>query len=212
MPVSEIVNQPGVAIASAILAAQIELTGKRLGKSATNPHFKSKYADLPSVIDAVIPVLNKHGLAVVQLPVVPPFEGYLAISTMILHAASGETLSGNFVIPLEKLNAQGVGSAFTYGCRYSLRAILNLKIDGEDDDGEGSVDQEKRAEDEKKPAGIQTPKTGAARPAPAWLKGKTTTKAPAAQTAPAPKRQKTGVFPAVDTGESEEGGEDNGQE
>jgi hypothetical protein len=197
---------PGVALATALLAAQVELSKVTVTKDATNPHYKSSYADLPSVIDAVIPVLNKHGIVVVQMPVAPQFENTLALSTTLIHAATGESLTGVFVVPLEKANAQGIGSAMTYACRYSLRGILNVKIAGEDDDGEGSVDQGKREETERKPRGVQSPT--APRPAPAWMKGK----GQKAATVEAPKRGKAGIFPKVSQTEEPEGEGEAGSE
>jgi hypothetical protein len=140
-------------LAVALLAAQREIS--MTFKDSTNPHFKNTYASLGTVIEAIKPALNKQGIVFLQMPVAPPFENCLALETILLHE-SGATISGTCVIPLEKLNAQGIGSAITYARRYALAAILGLRV--EDDDGEAAVDQDKRAIAEPpKKAVIQAP-------------------------------------------------------
>jgi hypothetical protein len=126
-------------LAAALLAAQREISVAV--KDSTNPHFKNAYASLGTVIEAVKPALNKQGIVFLQMPVAPPFENCLALETILLHE-SGATISGTCVIPLEKLNAQGIGSAITYARRYALASVLGLKV--LDDDGEAAVDKEAR--------------------------------------------------------------------
>jgi hypothetical protein len=76
-------------IATALAAAQINM-GKAL-KQASNPHFRSKYADLGSVMDACLPALNAHGIAVIQ----PTGEDEIGrfVETRLIHGESGEQLS-----------------------------------------------------------------------------------------------------------------------
>ena len=115
-------------LATALVAAQAELDHAH--KNAVNPHFKNKYADLTEVLDTVLPVLNKHGLTVTQIP---GFEGgIVTLDTMILHT-SGEFITGTSGSPVTKNDPQGVGSATTYLRRYSLAALAG--IGQEDDDG-----------------------------------------------------------------------------
>lgn len=123
-------------LAVALVAAQSEL--RAIPKDATNPHYKSKYASLDSVVETVRPVLAKHGLAVVQGATVPETgaEGKLvgfAVETMLIHL-SGEWVTNIAVVPVAKPDAQGAGGALTYGRRYGLSALLSLATD-EDDDG-----------------------------------------------------------------------------
>jgi hypothetical protein len=115
-------------LAAALVAAQAELENAH--KNSTNPHFRSKYADLPEVIDTVKPVLAKYGIAVVQMP---GFEdGVVTLETLLIHE-SGEWLSGVSGAPAQKQDPQGVGSAITYLRRYALAAACNIAQ--EDDDG-----------------------------------------------------------------------------
>lgn len=117
------------AISKALLKAQREITFA--AKDATNPHFKSKYADLPSVIDAIKPALNDAGIMFMQTAS-PSDSGSLALTTRLLHE-SGEWMEDTATVPLPKNDPQGYGSAMTYARRYSLAAITGLYQ--EDDDG-----------------------------------------------------------------------------
>lgn len=116
-------------LASAMAAAFGEIEAAT--KSATNPHFKSKYADLGSVIDALKPPLIKHGLFFTQRP--HPCEGGVSVET-VLHHSSGEELSlGTLFVPANRNDAQGFGSALTYARRYALQTAFGVPT--EDDDG-----------------------------------------------------------------------------
>lgn len=116
-------------IAPALLTAQRAI--RFATKDAVNPHFKSKYADLPAVIDAIKPALNDAGIVFMQLPA-PSDPGTLAISTRLMHE-SGEWIESTATAPLQKNDPQGYGSAITYLRRYSLAAAVGLYQD--DDDG-----------------------------------------------------------------------------
>lgn len=116
-------------IAPALLAAQKAITFA--AKDAVNPHYKSKYADLPTVIDAVKPALNEAGIVFIQ-SASPSEPGYLAMTTRLMHQ-SGEWIEDTATLPLPKADPQGYGSASTYARRYGLAAICGLYQD--DDDG-----------------------------------------------------------------------------
>ncbi|HMO76748.1 MAG TPA: ERF family protein [Sphingopyxis sp.] len=123
------VQKVEASLASAYVAAFAEIEGAV--KDAKNPHFKSKYADLPAVIAAIKPALVKHGLAFTQ-PCEPSSEG-VTVRT-ILHHASGEALDlGSLFVPANKRDAQGFGSALTYARRYALVSAFGVPT--EDDDG-----------------------------------------------------------------------------
>lgn len=100
-------------------------------KTSTNPHFKSRYADLSACIEAVIDGLNGAGIALVQKQ--HPHDGGVMVETLFVHE-SGETLSaGMLAVPASKQDPQGYGSALTYARRYSLMAACGIAP--EDDDG-----------------------------------------------------------------------------
>jgi hypothetical protein len=182
-------------IGKALLAAQIEIQKTEVEKAGTNPHFKNTYAELPDVIDVVIPILNKNGIVVVQLPTESQFPNVLAMTTLFLHAESGESISGTAIIPLGKEDPQGYGGALTYARRYALMSALGLKA--ADDDGETSV-------------GRSLPQTqGTPRAKPAFLGGGKKDEERPPVTAKAPQRAKGSIFPKV--GKAAEGGEDNGE-
>lgn len=124
-------------IAPALVKAQAAMTFAK--KDAENPHFKSKFADLPAVITAVKGPLNDNGIAYIQTPS-PSEDGKLHMTTRLLHT-SGQWIEDTAVCPLPKADPQGFGSASTYLRRYSLAAITGLYQD--DDDGEGATDRAK---------------------------------------------------------------------
>lgn len=100
----------------------------KIKKENTNPFFKSKYADLSSILDVIEEPLHKNGLSFVQFPV-----GENGMMTMLMHT-SGEWMKGSYTMKPTKNDPQGLGSVITYQRRYALGAILGLNID-EDDDG-----------------------------------------------------------------------------
>lgn len=117
------------ALIKALVAARKEIGSAK--KGSTNPHYKSKYADLASVIEAVKEPLEAHGLTFVQDCRLA--EGMWVVSTVIYHE-SGEKLELAYVPVLAtKPDAQGWASGNTYARRYSLQMALG--VPAEDDDG-----------------------------------------------------------------------------
>lgn len=96
-------------------------------KGAVNPHFKNRYTTLEDLVDAVTPVLQKHGLAVSQFP-----TGDGCLTTYLMHA-SGQYVSHETKMFLAKTDPQGLGSAITYARRNSLAAVLGIAADVDDD-------------------------------------------------------------------------------
>lgn len=125
MKTSESIKQ----LSAALLKAQRSITFA--SKDAKNPHFKSTYADLPAVIDAIKPALNDAGIAFLQT-FSPSEAGFIAVTTRLMHE-TGEWIEDTATVPLPKSDPQGYGSAATYARRYSLAAITGLYQD--DDDG-----------------------------------------------------------------------------
>jgi len=122
-------------IAVALVAAQRDM--KTIAKDSQNPHYKSRYASLDGIVEAIRPVLAAHKLAVVQGACDPILDADGAVAgftveTMLIHE-SGEWLSNAAVMPLTKNDAQGAGGAMTYGRRYGLSALLSLATDDDDD-------------------------------------------------------------------------------
>jgi hypothetical protein len=131
------------AIAAALVKAQKEF-GPAL-KTATNPHFRSKYASLDACVEAVIDALNNNGIFLMQYT--HPCEDGIIVETMFIHE-SGEHMSGGRLhVPASKQDPQGYGSALTYARRYSLQAACGIAP--EDDDGNAAS---KSKPEPKKPA------------------------------------------------------------
>ena len=114
--------------AKAFIAAQ--KSTEAVKKAATNPAFKSKYADLSEVVEATVPALNANGIGVIQ---VPGYDGELVSVTTVFVHESGASVTGVLRMRPSKADPQGVGSAITYARRYSLLAMTGAAP--EDDDG-----------------------------------------------------------------------------
>ncbi|TXH49108.1 MAG: ERF family protein [Desulfurellales bacterium] len=122
-------------LASALVAAQGEMPA--VTPDSTNPHFGSKFVSLGKLLASVRPVLNKHGIAVLQMPAKDD-DGSPVLVTRLLHT-SGEATESTMPLILTKIDPQGQGSALTYAKRYALAAVLAI-ADQEDDDGNAGSD------------------------------------------------------------------------
>ena len=126
-------------LAAKLLAIQKEL--KPVIKDADNPFFKSKYADINSVLSELRPLLNKHGVVVLQ-----PLESSGTtdapyIKTLVIDSESDETIDTATPLPHQS-DPQKAGAAITYFRRYALTSMFLLESE-EDDDG-NSAAQPKR--------------------------------------------------------------------
>jgi hypothetical protein len=108
-----------------------------LQKDAINPHFKNSYLSLDSLMEAVRPILHKHGLVLTQWPTHLVTEAGIepALRTALIHASSDQMQQDTMPLVLDRENPQGQGSAITYARRYALMSILGLVADEDDDDG-----------------------------------------------------------------------------
>lgn len=118
----------------ALARAQAECQNVVMNK--VNPHFRSKYADLSAVRDAIIPIFSKHGIAIIQAPHNDSFGGF-NLETRLLHESGGEMMF-SFPLPSDTANMQKIGSAISYARRYTLSAIAGIASE-EDDDGNAAT-------------------------------------------------------------------------
>lgn len=101
---------------------------------SANPHFRSKFASLASVRNAVVPVLAAEGLAISQKPSVA--NGEVVVDTVLMYGNEREV--STLTMPVAKADAQGIGSAITYARRYALMAVCGV-VGDDDDDGNQAV-------------------------------------------------------------------------
>lgn len=120
-------------VAAALVKAQ-KAFGPAL-KTSTNPHFRSRYADLSAVVEAVIDALNDNGIALTQR--IHPSETGVCVETVFIHESGEVITSGPLHVPAAKQDPQGYGSALTYARRYSLMAACGVAP--EDDDGNAAT-------------------------------------------------------------------------
>lgn len=124
------------ALAASLAKAQAEMSAAPFDRD--NPFFKSRYATLASVMAAAKPI-HGHGLAIIQTAEVRRSEAgtIVTVNTMLTHA-SGEWVQDSLDLKPTKDDPQSIGSAITYGRRYSAAAIVGLATEEDDDGNEAS--------------------------------------------------------------------------
>ena len=147
--------------ALAVALAKFHSECPKIVKDTKNDFYKSKYADLGTILGIVNPVLAKNDLSVIQLPV-----GENQLTTMLVHKSGqfigstsimrpAETVVRKGATPAEDVRSvtpQALGSAITYQRRYAVAAILSLCIDEDDDGNAGSgTNRESDSRQEPKP-------------------------------------------------------------
>ena len=103
-------------------------------KSGLNPHFRSKYATLESVLEATKKGRAENGLAIIQMPT--NYRNAIGVITLLGHV-SGQWIQSTVSVPPVRLDAQSAGSIVTYLRRYSLMSVLG--IPAADDDADAAV-------------------------------------------------------------------------
>lgn len=117
-------------IAKALITFHLKVD--TIKKDAKNPFFKSTYASLTNILDAINEPLIECGLSISQFP-----TGTDGLTTILMHS-SGEYIAGEYSMRPAKDDPQGRGSAITYQRRYAIASVLSLNID-EDDDGNAAT-------------------------------------------------------------------------
>lgn len=125
---------------TALSKAQLEMEVAKT--DSTNPFFKSKYADLASVVKASRPYLAKNGLSIIQR-VIPNGNGVLNLYTRLCHA-SGEWMESRIPILPPKQDIQTLGSYISYLRRYSYASMACVVAADEDDDGENAMESPRK--------------------------------------------------------------------
>jgi hypothetical protein len=149
--VEDVLDNMDRTLSADLVAAFAEIEGA--AKDKLNPHFKSKYADIGSVIDAIKPVLARHNMAFYQRP--QPSDNGVLVQTLLRHANGGEVDLGTLYVPANKQDAQGFGSALTYARRYALMTAFG--VPAEDDDGTAAAATARPMAGEEQPANDPKP-------------------------------------------------------
>ena len=107
----------------------------KISKDANNPFFKSKYASLTNILDEITIPLAESGLTLTQFP-----SGENGLTSLLIHADSGEYIEATYEMTGNKHTPQERGSLISYQRRYATTSILNLNISDEsDDDGNAAT-------------------------------------------------------------------------
>lgn len=123
-------------LAKAMVKVQAGLPGAK--KSADNPFYNSKYADLKECHMAGREILSENGLCVIQT--LGGTAEAPSVITTLMHV-SGQWIKGENAMTPDKKGPQAIGSCITYGRRYGYSAIIGLHQ--EDDDGESATNRSK---------------------------------------------------------------------
>jgi len=123
---------------AALAKAQLEMLPAKTGSN--NPFFKSKYADLASIVKASRIHLGTNGLAVIQRIVRNGSAG-MTLLTRLCHA-SGQWIESSMTVNPPKQDIQSLGSYLTYLRRYTYSSIVGVVASEEDDDGEAAIGRE----------------------------------------------------------------------
>lgn len=123
------------------------------GYDKENPHFRSRFASLAAVRNAVIPPYAAVGLSVLQD--LQSNDIGVACFTTLLHSSGEERTLGPFTVPVAKKDAQGYAAAATYAKRVHLQAVACV-VGDDDDDGEAAVGRDTGSKDIGKPKGVTT--------------------------------------------------------
>ena len=128
--------------AEAFAKFQADVTDPKMDESTdyitkTGKRINFKYASLKEIMKTVRPVLAKHGISIMQEPKMDGNK--VSITTTLLHS-SGEYITFEpTIMNASSPMAQEIGSAITYGRRYSVSAVLGLGAE-DDDDGNAAQD------------------------------------------------------------------------
>jgi len=106
----------------------------------TNPHFKSRFASLASIMSTIRPHLREHGLSVMQFPISAGDSA--GCRTIVMHQ-SGESLEQEFLVPIgAKVDPQKCIAAVSYARRACITGALALVTSSDlDRDGEDLVER-----------------------------------------------------------------------
>lgn len=98
----------------------------------------TKYAKWEDVVEAISPILAKHGFS---LSFRIKQEARVEVTAILGHR-DGHCEETSMSLPIDdsgaKNNLQGWGSSVSYGKRYTAFALLNIVARGEDDDGKAA--------------------------------------------------------------------------
>lgn len=129
---------------AAMAAAQSEIPTIKGRKK--NTQTGSFYADLVAVCDVAMPIITRHGFSLSFGQGDCPIEGRIRVTCQCAHAR-GHSRFYHWDAPIDNVGIKGMqnktqihgeASSFSYAQRYLTKLAFNLRIEGEDNDGNGS--------------------------------------------------------------------------
>jgi hypothetical protein len=127
------------ALAEALIAAQAELP-TALKRDAANEGAGYRYMTLDALIAATRPILNKHGIVLLQMPTTieradPDGKVGLvpALRTILMHTDESIAIHDTMPLYLQDKDMQGLGAAITYARRYAWASALGIAAEEDTD-------------------------------------------------------------------------------
>lgn len=108
-----------------------------ISKATDNPFFKSKYADMSDIWDAIKPILGMEKIHIGHKVYITE-NGHEVLKTIFTHVPTGETVESEKLIMLSRQTAQEFGSYMTYMRRYMVTSMLGLVTENDDDGNKAS--------------------------------------------------------------------------
>lgn len=129
-----VLNLPGE-LAAAFVSALGDLSDVARSRVADTGSYTYRFVELADVLEVVRPILSTYGLAHLQLVDTEMVDRQVSVQvrTMIMHSSGQSFVSSPLRLVVPSTDPQRIGSAITYGRRYSLMASLGIAGDDDDD-------------------------------------------------------------------------------
>lgn len=124
---------PVAAFNAAYAAAQTKCDNPPL--DSMNPAYRSKFSSLAATRNSIVPVFASHGIAIQQTAVTQMVGERLfaGVHTVLRHKDGHVEDLGDCLMPVQKMDAQGIASCLTYAKRQSLQALAGVTGETDDD-------------------------------------------------------------------------------
>lgn len=108
-------------------------------KDAKNPFLKNTFVSLNAAMEVIRPLLLAEGIYIAQGS--RWVDDHVEIYTILTDSRSTQSETHYVAMALKEVNPQGLGSALTYGKRYSLLSAFGLVGEEDDDGNQGTFTQ-----------------------------------------------------------------------
>jgi hypothetical protein len=126
---------PASSAAISLVNALADLENVAANKTV-KANFVARYVSLDVLLDAIKPILHRHGFALRQVLVSE--EGRVGVHTSFLHISGEAFDAGKLMFKADGLTPQQIGSGLTYVRRQSIQTACLISTDLDDDGASAS--------------------------------------------------------------------------